>query len=133
MFDRVFTVAVDKIFALESHTVLHGNAAAQRFDAFDIALGDGFRMIEEPVQPVERNIAIHLLEDVEHPADGFIIGGMQAERPAVFNQMAHHPLQLIFHPFRQIRTRLEEVFEIRRRENQHLRRWRGKNRCPVPA
>ena len=34
--------------------------------------------------------------------------------------MAHHPLQLIFHPFRQIRTRLEEVFEIRRREHQHL-------------
>lgn len=100
--------------------MLYGNAAAQRFNAFDIALGDGFRMIEEPVQPVERNIAIHLLEDVEHPADGFIIGGVQAERPAVFNQMAHHPLQLIFHPFRQIRTRLEEVFEIRRRENQHL-------------
>lgn len=100
--------------------MLHRYAAAQRLNAFDITLGDGFRMIEEPVQPVERDIAIHLLEDVEHPADGLIIGRVQAERPAVFNQMAHHPLQLIFHPFRQIRTRLEEVFEIRRREHQHL-------------
>jgi hypothetical protein len=120
MFDRLFAVAIDKIFALESHTVLHRNAAAQRFHAFNIALGNGFRMIEEPVQAVERNIAVHLLKHVQHPADGFIIGGMQAERPAVFHQMAHHPLQLIFHPFRQIRTRLQEIFKIRRREDQHL-------------
>lgn len=120
MFDRIFTVAVDKIFALESHTVLNRYAAAQRFDAFDIAFGDGFRMIEEPVQTIERNFAIYLLEDVEHPADGLIVGGVQAEWPAVLYQVAHHPLQLIFHSLREVRTRLQEIFKIRRRENQHL-------------
>ena len=45
---------------------------------------------------------------------------MQAERPAVLNQVSHHALQLIFHTFRQIRAWLEEVFKIRGRENQHF-------------
>ncbi|MNL47305.1 hypothetical protein D3C87_1700870 [compost metagenome] len=36
--------------------------------------------------------------------------------------MTHHAFQLVFHPFRQIRARLEEVFKIRRREDQHFTR-----------
>lgn len=77
-------------------------------------------MIEEPVQAIERDIAIHLLEYVEHTADGFIVGGVQPERPAVLHEVAHHALQLIFHTFRQIRAWLEEVFKIRGREDQHF-------------
>ena len=77
-------------------------------------------MIEEPVQAIKRDIAVHLLKHVQHPADGVIVGGMQAERPAMLHQMAYHPLQLILHALRQIRSRLQEIFKIRRRKYQHL-------------
>ena len=100
--------------------MLYRNAAAQRFHAIDIALADGFGVIEEPVQTIERNITVHFLEHIQHPADGLIVSGMQTEWPAVFHQMAHYALQLILHPFRQIRARLQEIFEVRGGEDQHL-------------
>ena len=115
-------VALGKVLALEGHAVLHGNAAAERFDAVDVGLGNGFRMVEEPVQAVERNVAVHLLENVQHAADGFVIGGVQAERPAVLHQMAHHALQLVLHARREVRARFEEVFKIGGGEDQHLAR-----------
>ncbi len=77
--------------------MLHRDPTAQLFNAVDILLGDGFRMVKEPVQAVERNVAVHFLKHVQHPADGFVIGGMQAERPAMLDQMAHHAFQLVFH------------------------------------
>lgn len=100
--------------------MLYGNAAAQRFHPLDVTFGDGFRVVEDPVQAVERNIAVHLFEHVQHAADGFVIGGMQAERPAVLDQMAHYALELIFRTFRQIRTRLEEILEVGGGEHQHF-------------
>ncbi|VFS91361.1 Uncharacterised protein [Kluyvera cryocrescens] len=39
--------------------------------------------------------------------------------------MAHHALQFIFHARRQVGTRLEEIFKIRRREDQHFTRTVG--------
>ena len=120
MFHRLFAVAIDKIFALEGHPVLHRNTAPQRLHPLNVTLGNGLGMIEEPVQAIKRDIAVHLLKHVQHPADGLVVGGMQAERPAMFHQMAHHPLQLIFHALRQIRPRLQEIFKIRRRKHQHL-------------
>ena len=45
--------------------MLHGDAAAERFDALEVAVGDRLAVVEEPVQAVERHVAIHLLEDVE--------------------------------------------------------------------
>ena len=42
--------------------MLNGDAAAERLDAFQIAVGNGFAMIEEPIQPLERHVAIHILE-----------------------------------------------------------------------
>ena len=120
MFHRLFAVAIDKIFALEGHPMLHRNTAPQRLHPLNVTLGNGLGMIEEPVQAIKRDIAVHLLKHVQHPADGLIVGGMQAERPAMLHQMAYHPLQLILHALRQIRPRLQEIFKIRRRKYQHL-------------
>ena len=115
-------VALGKVLALEGHAVLDGNAAAECFDAVNVGLRHGFGVVEEPVQPVERNVTVHLLEHVQHAADGFVVSGVQAERPAVLHQMAHHALQFVFHTRREVRTRLEEVFKIGGGENQHLAR-----------
>ena len=100
--------------------MLHRNTAPQRLHPLNVTLGNGLGMIEEPVQAIKRDIAVHLLKHVQHPADGLIVGGMQAERPAMLHQMAYHPLQLILHALRQIRPRLQEIFKIRRRKYQHL-------------
>ncbi len=96
--------------------MLHGNAAAERFDAVDVGTGDGLCMVEEPVQAVKRNIAVNFFEHVQHAADGLVVGGVQAERPAVLYQMAHHALQLILHTRREVRTRFEENLQNRRRK-----------------
>lgn len=45
---------------------------------------------------------------------------MQTERPALFNQVAHHRFQLLLHGQRQVGTRFQEVFEVGGREHQHL-------------
>ncbi|MNP53496.1 hypothetical protein D3C76_1479760 [compost metagenome] len=79
-------------------------------------------MVKEPVQAVERDLAVDLLEHVQHPADGLVVGGVEAERPAMLHQMAHHALQLVLHAGSQIRARLEEVFEVGGGEDQHLAR-----------
>ena len=100
--------------------MLNSNPAAQRFNALDIPFSNGFGMIEEPVQAIERDITIHLLKHVQHAADRFIVGGVQAERPAVLHQVSHHALQLIFHTLRQVRARLEKIFKIRCRKDQHF-------------
>ena len=62
---RLGAVALDEIFALVGHAVLHGDAAAERRDAVDDCVGDGLGVVEEPVQAVERHVAVHLLEHVE--------------------------------------------------------------------
>jgi hypothetical protein len=47
---------------------------------------------------------------------------VQPERPAALDQVAHHGLQLALERRREIGPRLEEVLEVRRREDQHLAR-----------
>ena len=105
---------------MEGHAVLDGDAAAQRTHALDVLRGDGFGVVEEPRQAIERDIAVDLLEHVEHARDRFVVGGMQAERPALLDQVAHHRLQLFFHGLRQVRARLEEVLEVGGGEHQHF-------------
>ena len=102
--------------------MLHGDTAAECFDAVNVLLGHGFCVVEKPVQTIERNIAVHALEHVEHAADRFVIGGVQAERPAVLDQVAYHALQLIFHAGCEIRARFKKIFKIRSREHQHFTR-----------
>ncbi|MNO85063.1 hypothetical protein D3C76_764230 [compost metagenome] len=77
-------------------------------------------MVEEPGQAVEWNVAVDLLEHVEHARDRFVVGGVQAERPALLDQVAHHRLQFFFHGLRQVRARLEEVLEVGGGEHQHF-------------
>ncbi|MNZ64061.1 hypothetical protein D3C78_822230 [compost metagenome] len=77
-------------------------------------------MVEEPRQTVEGNIAVDLLEHVEHARDGLVVGGVQAERPALLDQVAHHRFQLLFHGLRQVRARFEEVLEVGGGEHQHF-------------
>jgi hypothetical protein len=60
--------------------VLHGDAAAEPGDAIDVAAADGFRVIEEPVDALERNVPVDLLEDVERAADRLVIGRVQPPR-----------------------------------------------------
>ena len=122
MFNRVFAVAIDKILSLERHTVLDRNPAAQCFYTLNVPFSNCFGVIEEPVQAIERDITINFLKYVQHSADRFIVGGVQAERPAMLHQVTNHALQLIFHPLRQIRTWLKEVFKIRCRKDQHFPR-----------
>ena len=44
--------------------MLHRDAAAELGDALDVAVIDGFRMVDEPVQPIERDFAVDLREDL---------------------------------------------------------------------
>ena len=43
--------------------MLNRDAASERFDALDIRIGDRFAVVEKPVQPLERHIAVYLLEN----------------------------------------------------------------------
>ncbi len=115
-------VAIDEVFALKRHSVLHRDAAAQRFDPFDVAVGDRLAMIEEPVQPGKGNFAIDFLIDVQRAVDRFVVGCVQTKRPTILDEVTDDGLELGFHCGRHVRTRLEEIFEIRRRVNQHLAR-----------
>src|SRR6266852_1916693 len=83
----LYSVPFNEIFALEGHAVLHGDAAAQRLDALDVAVGDCFAMIEEPMQAIEGNLAVHLFVDIQCPLDGLGVGCMQTKWPAVRGEM----------------------------------------------
>lgn len=90
--------------------------------AIDVARRDDFRVIDDPVQAVERHFAVHLFVDVEYAGDALVVRGVDAERPALFGEEAHHLRQLAFQCCRQVGAGLAEVFEVRRREHQHLAR-----------
>src|SRR5258708_7437082 len=89
-------------------------------DAIEALIGDGFAVIEEPVQPVEGDLAIHLLKDSQGARNCLVVRGVQPERPAVLDQVPDHRLQLTFHNWLHIRPRLEEIFEVGCRINEHL-------------
>ena len=71
-------------------------------------------------RPSQRNVPVDLLEHVQRAADGFVVGGMHAPRPAVFRQHAHHAFQIALHLRRHLRARLAEVLEVGGGEHQHL-------------
>src|SRR5436853_5477716 len=48
-----------------SHAMLHGDAAAQRCNAVDGLVRDGFGVIEKPMQALERRVLVDLLERSE--------------------------------------------------------------------
>jgi hypothetical protein len=54
--------------------MLHGDAAAEPRDAIHRTIGDRFRVVEEPVESRQRNIAIHAFERIERTRDSLVIG-----------------------------------------------------------
>ena len=77
-------------------------------------------MIKEPMQAIEWDVSIDALVNIEGVSDCLVIGGVQAEWPAVFNEMPHHSFEFVFHYRRDFRLRLEEVFKVRCRVYKHL-------------
>ena len=59
------TVTLDEILALVRHAVLDRDAAAKLGDPLDVAIVDRLAMVEEPIQAVEWNVAIDLLEYIQ--------------------------------------------------------------------
>ena len=117
-----FAVAIHKIFALIGHTVLNCDTATQGFDAFQVFVGNGFAMVEKPVQTFERDIAIDLLKNIQKARDAFVVGGVKTERPFVSSQQRYDTFQFAFQRSRKVGARFEKIFKIRRRENQHFAR-----------
>jgi hypothetical protein len=60
------------MWMLVGHPVLDGDAAAERSDAVDGVRRDRLGMVDEPVQALERDVTVHLFEDVERAADGLL-------------------------------------------------------------
>ena len=113
-------VAVDEILPLVGHPVLDGDAAAEGLDPLEVPVGHRLGVVEEPVQAVERHVAVDRLEDVEEPADRLVIGGVQAERPSLLGQQPHDGGQVPLQRRRQVGPGLEEVLEVGRRVGEHL-------------
>ena len=60
------------------------------------------------------------LEDVEEAGDRLVVGGVEAERPAVLRQEPDDLGQLLLHDRRQVGARLQEVLEVGGGEDEHL-------------
>ena len=69
---------------------------------------------------LERRLAVHPFEHGEEPVDRLVIGRVDAERPFVGREQLDNGFELAFHPRREVRSRLEEVLEIRRRPSDVL-------------
>ncbi len=82
-------VALDEILALKCHPVLNGDTAAECFDAFDVAIGDRLAVVEEPVKTVKWDLAIHFFVHVQGARDGYLVGRVQSERPAILGEVSN--------------------------------------------
>src|SRR5438034_8528715 len=100
--------------------MLDGDAAAERLYTFEIAIGNGLAVIEEPVQPLEWYVAVYFLKHVEEARDAFVVGRVQAERPFVRREQRNDSLQFAFEGRRQIGARFEKIFKVGRGEHEHF-------------
>src|SRR6202007_166410 len=87
-------VAFDEVFPLEGHAMLDRDAASECDGSINVLVGNRLRMNEAPVQPIEGNVAVNLLKDIQESLDGFVVGGVQAEWPALFSEQPNHHLDL---------------------------------------
>ena len=113
-------VAFDETLALVGHAVLDRDPAAERPHALDVAVPNRLGVIDDPVQARQRHLGMHALEHIEHACDRFVVGRVDAERPAVDRQRARDIKKLLLHRACQFRPRLAEVFEVGGREHQHF-------------
>src|SRR5882757_9609364 len=100
--------------------MLHGDAAAERSNTVDGSVRDCLGMIEEPVQTIERCVAMNLFEGIECSRDRLVISRMHSPGPFILRENAYDVFELTLHLRRHIGTRHAEVFKIRGREYQHL-------------
>ena len=66
--------------------MLNGDTSAERLYSFDVMVADGFAVIEKPMQAVERRFAIHFFKHIKKSRDALVIGGMEAEWPAMLRE-----------------------------------------------
>ncbi len=119
-FGGTMAVSLDEILALIGHAVLNRDATAESRHAVDRTIGNCFRMVEEPVDAIQRRIAVDLFEHVEGPRDGLVIGRMHAPGPAVLRKHPHDLFKIAFHLRRHVRAWLAKILEIGGGEDQHL-------------
>ena len=62
-------IAGHEVFSLERHPVLDGNPAAEAPHPLHVFLRDGLGMVEKPAQPLEWDLPVDLIEDVEEAGD----------------------------------------------------------------
>src|SRR5271154_7119963 len=77
-------------------------------------------MVNEPVQPFQWRLTIDRFEYIKCACDGFIVGSMQAKRPAVLREESDNFREIAFHRCGQFWSRFKKILEIRCRENEHL-------------
>ena len=102
--------------------MLDRDATAECRDAVDRLVGDGFGVVEEPVQALQRNVLIDLLEDVQRSRDRLVIGRMHAPRPAVLGEHPHDAFEIALHFRRHVRPLGPEILKIGSGEDEHLAR-----------
>ena len=100
--------------------MLHGDAPAQSADAIDVARRNGLGVIDDPVQPFERHFAVDRLVDVERAPYGFVVGRVQAERPAVLSEEPHYRREIGLHARGHVGPRLEKILEVGRGVHEHF-------------
>ena len=63
--------------------MLDCDSTLQSPNSFQVSVGNRFAVVKEPVQPFERNVAIHFFEHIQKASDAFIVRSVQTERPFV--------------------------------------------------
>ena len=66
--------------------MLDGDAASEGHCPSNVPIRNRLRMIEEPVQPIEWDVAVHFLKNIQESLNGLVIGGVQTERPALLGE-----------------------------------------------
>ena len=102
--------------------MLDGDATAEGLDALDVAVRDRLAVIEEPVQIAQGHGAVDLLEALQGVPNRLVVGGVQAEGPAVFGEQLHDGFEVRRHGGRHVGAWLEKVFEVGGGVDQHLAR-----------
>src|SRR5439155_8337540 len=124
----VRAIAGDEVLAGERHAILDGDAAAEGVDAIEALRRDGLGVIERPpdagetAAPAGPLLPVDLLEYVEDVRDRFVVRRMDADRPALRDQLARDPREIVapLRPVGQLGPRSEEVFEVARGPGQEL-------------
>ena len=114
------SIAINKVIALIGHAMLDRDAAAERRNTIDITPVNCLAVVEEPVEPFERNIAVDFLVNVERAADRLVVCCVHAPGPAVLREQANDFLQFRFHVGGHFRARHLEVFVVGGGVNERL-------------